>query len=133
MKLKLKEDPKEWRKITLMSAMALAVFSSLLRWRHKIPASVWVAVLALLAIVAIAAVAQPRWFRGYYRISNKLGFAISQFAGAVVLAVFFFVIITPLGLAMRLIGKDPLRLRRPNGASSHWSKVEGKPSLDRLF
>ena len=45
MKLKLKEDPKEWRKAAWMSALGLAVFSSLLRWRHKIPRRWWVSVL----------------------------------------------------------------------------------------
>ncbi|HTA31329.1 MAG TPA: SxtJ family membrane protein [Candidatus Cybelea sp.] len=133
MKLKLKEEPKEWRKAAWMSSLGMAVFSSLLRWRHVLPVSAWVLVLCALASLAVAAALRPRWFRGYYRFSARLGFAISQLAGRIVLALFFFIIVTPLGLVLRLLGKDPLRLRRPVGAASYWTEVRKKSSLDQMF
>jgi hypothetical protein len=133
MKLKLKDEPKEWRKAAWMSALGLALLSSLLRWRRVLPVAAWGLVLCLLAALAVAAALRPRWFRGYYRFSAKLGFALSQMAGRIVLALLFFIVVTPLGLVLRLLGKDPLRLRRPVGAESHWSEVRGKSSLDRLF
>jgi Saxitoxin biosynthesis operon protein SxtJ len=133
MKLKLKEDPKEWRKSALMSALGLAILSSVLRWRHVLPASAWKVILGFLAVVAITALSRPRVFRGYYRFSMKLGFGISRVIGYVTLAMFFFIVITPLGLLLRIFGKDPLRLRRPANAKSYWSPVRGKSSLDRLF
>jgi hypothetical protein len=133
MKLKLKEEPKEWRKAAWMSALGLALMSSLLRWRRVLPVGGWALVLCWLAALAVAAALRPRWFRGYYRFSAKLGFAISQTAGRVVLAFFFFLIITPLGLVLRMLGKDPLRLRRPAGAESYWSEVRQQSSLERLF
>jgi hypothetical protein len=133
MKLKLKEDPKEWRKAAWMSALGLAFLSSVLRWRRVLPMAAWGLILCLLAVLAVAAALRPRWFRGYYRFSAKLGFAISQMAGSVVLALFFIIVITPLGLAMRMLGKDPLRLRRPVGVESHWSEARRKSSLDKLF
>jgi hypothetical protein len=133
MKLTLKENPKEWRKAAWMSALGLAVFSSLLRWRRVLPVTAWGLVLGLLAVLAVAAALRPRWFRGYYRFSTKLGFAISQMAGYAVLALLFFIVVTPLGLVLRMLGKDPLRLRRPTGAESYWSEVRPKSSLERLF
>jgi hypothetical protein len=133
MKLKLKEEPKEWRKAAWMSALGLALLSSLLRWRRVLPVAAWEVVLCLLAALAVAAALRPRWFRGYYRFSAKVGFGLSQMAGGVVLALLFFIVITPLGLAMRMLGKDALRLRRPVGAESYWSEVRRKSSLDRLF
>ena len=133
MQLKLKEDPKEWRKAAWMSALGLAMLSSLLRWRRVLPVAAWGAVLGLLAVLAVAAALQPRWFRGYYRFSARLGFGLSQVAGNAVLALLFIIVVTPLGLAMRMLGKDPLRLRRPKGAESHWTEVRRKTSLDRLF
>jgi ABC-type uncharacterized transport system permease subunit len=54
-------------------------------------------------------------------------------AGYAVLALLFFIVITPLGLVLRMLGQDPLRLRRPAGAQSYWSEVRGQSSLDRLF
>jgi hypothetical protein len=133
MKLKLKDEPKEWRKAAWMSALGLAILSSLLRWRRVLPVAAWAAALCLLAALAVAAALRPRWFRGYYRFSTRAGFGLSQMAGRGVLAVFFFIVVTPLGLVMRLLGKDPLRLRRPARAENHWSDVRSQSSLDRLF
>jgi hypothetical protein len=133
MKLKLREEPKEWRKAAWMSALGLAILASLLRWRRLLPVAAWGLVLCLLAALALAAALRPRWFRGYYRFSAKLGFAISQMAGRVILAILFFVVVTPLGLVLLMLGKDPLRLRRPAGTESYWSEVRQKSSLERLF
>ena len=65
MKLKLKEDPKEWRKAALFGSLGLAGLSTLLRWRRILPVNGWVIALAILAFVALAACLCPRWFRGY--------------------------------------------------------------------
>jgi hypothetical protein len=133
MKLKLKEDPKEWRKAAWMSALGLALLSSLLRWRRRLPVPAWEMVLCLLAVLAVAAALRPRWFRGYYRFSARLGFALSQMAGYAVLALLFFLVVTPLGLVLRMLGKDPLRLRRPARAATYWTEVRQKSSLEQLF
>ncbi len=133
MKLKLKEEPKEWRKAACLSALGLAILSSLLCWRRVLPVAAWGVVLCLLAALAVAAALRPRWFRGYYRFSAKVGFGLSQMAGRTVLVLLFFIVVTPLGLAMRMLGKDPLRLRRPAGAESYWSEVRRQSTLDRLF
>jgi|SRR5665213_3262043 len=133
MKLIFKEDPKEWRKSALLTALGLAVLSSLLRWRKHLPANCWFALLALLAAVAIGAVLQPHWFRGWYRLSLRLGFYSSQFLGRGVLAIFFIFILTPLGLALRLIGKDLLQLKHPRDAKTYWHQARDCNPLDRLF
>lgn len=133
MKLNFKEDPKEWRKSALMSALALLILSSLLRWRKILPPNAWCVLLALLAIAAFSAVLKPRWFRGYYRLSLRLGFYSSQFIGRCVLSVLFILIVTPLGLVFRLAGKDPLQLKRPRSAASHWHEAKDCGPLDRLF
>ena len=133
MKLNYKEDPKEWRNSTLLTALGLAILLSLLRWRKHLPADVWHDLLALLAGVAICAVLQPRWFRGWYRLSLWLGFYSSQFIGRCVLILFFIFIITPLGLMLRLAGKDPLQLTRPNNPATYWRPAKACSPLDRLF
>lgn len=133
MKLTLKEDPREWRKAAWMSALGLAIFTSLLRWRRVLPATAWGLALCFLAALAVAAGVRPKWFRRYYRFSARMGFFVSRMAGYAVLALLFFVVVTPLGLILRLLGKDPLRLRRPTGAESYWTKVRQESSLERLF
>jgi hypothetical protein len=62
----------------------------------------------------------------------RLGFGISQIAGRFVLAAFFVVVITPVGIVRRALGKDPLRLRR-RAVKSYWTPAPLKTPLDRLF
>ncbi|MEI6192719.1 MAG: hypothetical protein WCS42_00140 [Verrucomicrobiota bacterium] len=133
MKLNFKEDPKEWRKSALLTALGLAIISSLLHWRKHLSVNVWCIVLAVLAIVAVCAVLQPRWFRGWYRLSLRLGFYSSQFMGRCVLLVFFIFILTPLGWILRVMGKDPLQFKHPPNATTYWHTAKESNPLDRLF
>jgi hypothetical protein len=133
MKLIYKEEPKEWRKSALLTALGLAILISLLRWRRHLPVNVWCALLALLGFVAIGALLRPRRFRGWYRLSLWLGFYSSQFIGRCVLVIFFIFILTPLGFVLRLMGKDPLQLRRPRKATTYWHEAKVGSPLDRLF
>jgi hypothetical protein len=133
MKLKLKEDPKEWRKQALLAALGLAILCSLLRWRRMLPQHVWLAVLAALGLVALGILLRPRWFRGYYRFSMRVGFAISQVIGFVALVLFFLFILTPVGWVLRFAGKDPLQLKRPADTTTFWRTTRDPGPLDRLF
>jgi multisubunit Na+/H+ antiporter MnhG subunit len=133
MKLIYKENPGEWRKSVLLPSLALAIISSLLRWRKHLPVNYWYALLAVLALVAICAVLQPRWFRGWYRLSLRLGFYSSQFIGRCVLLVFFIFVITPVGWILRLIGKDTLQLKRQPNATTYWHTAKECNPLDRMF
>ncbi len=133
MKLKLKEEPREWRKTVLLSVLGLALLSSVLRWRHVLTNKSWLIVLGVLALIAILACVAPRCFRGYYRVSMRLGFALSQVVARVVLVLLFVFVVTPLALVFKLTGKDALRLKRPTKASSYWVSARETSPLDRMF
>ncbi len=133
MKLRLQEDPKEWRKNTLLTAGGVAMLSSILRWRRHIPNPAWLGLLAAALLIAICAIAAPRWFRGYYRFSQRVGFHMARAMGAVILSLFFVFVITPMGLVLRAFGQDPLRLKRPAGEKSYWRPAPKSGPLDRLF
>jgi hypothetical protein len=133
MKPNLKDEPKEWRKCALMTALGLAILSSLLRWRHVLADKNWFALLTVFGVLAMGALWRPRWFRGYYRFSTKLGFAVSQFIGRLILVLFFFFILTPVGLILRLAGKDTLQLKSGGKTTSRWQTAKDYSPLDRLF
>ncbi|HEY5915376.1 MAG TPA: SxtJ family membrane protein [Verrucomicrobiae bacterium] len=133
MTLRLKEEPKEWRKSVLLTALGLALLGSILRWRRVLPGTAWLVTLATLAIIALTAVLAPRLFRGYYRLSMRLGFALSRVVAQVVLVLVFLFMITPLALVFRLLGKDTLRLKRQKGAASYWVLARETSPLDRMF
>lgn len=133
MKLKLKENPKEWRKAVWLSGLGLALLSSALRWRRLLPVSGWTVALAVVAVVMLCAWLRPSWFRGYYRFSSRLGYLISQLLAAVVLALLFVLVVTPLGLVLRLLGKDFLHLKTRRDAPTCWHPANESTPLDRLF
>jgi multisubunit Na+/H+ antiporter MnhG subunit len=133
MKLNLKDEPKEWRKSALLAAFGLALLSSVLRWRHVLANRSWLLALTVFALAALAALVQPRWFRGYHRFSMRVGFALSQFLGRILLLAFFLLILTPVGFILRLAGKDPLQLKRPSATATCWRPAKEPGPLDRLF
>ena len=133
MKVKLKEDPREWLKTTLLTALGLAFLSTVLRWRHILPMRYWAAVLVSTSVVALTACFRPHWYRAFYRISIRTGFHLSQAIAKVILALIFILLIAPLGLFLRLAGKDPLRLKGDRNASTYWHSAKEPSPLDRMF
>ena len=133
MKLILHEDPKQWRRSVLLTVLGLVSLSSLLRWRRILPVHEWQVVLACLGAVALAACVWPRWFRGYHRFSARTGWWLNRILSCILLSLIFFLIATPLGLLLRLFGKDLLQLKRPQDTATYWCAPRKDSSLDRLF
>jgi hypothetical protein len=133
MKIRYKEDPRAWRKSTLLSALGLLVLSSLLRWRHALTAGAWGVVLIVLAGLAFMVWVRPQSFRGYYRFSTWAGFWSSQWVARLVLILFFLMVIVPAALILRLLGKDSLHLKRLSTGATYWRPAKQGGSLDRLF
>jgi hypothetical protein len=67
----------------------------------------------------------------------KFAFALGWFNTRLFLGIVFYLIITPVGLVMRILRKDPLRLKFDRSAASYWTIRESKPvdqkRYERLF
>jgi hypothetical protein len=133
MKIQYQEDPREWRKSTLLTLLAVAVLSSFLRWRHILSTPSWLGVLGGAAFFALLACLIPKAFRGYYRFSTWAGYYSSQAVARVALVLLFVFLLIPLGLLFRVLGKDPLQLRRSPDRASYWCAAKAPGSLDRQF
>ena len=73
-----------------------------------------------------------RVFVGFSIITMPIGMAVNF----VVLAVFFFLVLTPVGIVCRLIGHDPLGIRPRDAAESYWlerRQVDDKKRYFRQF
>ena len=66
---------------------------------------------------------------------NKLWFKFGLFLGKIIspiiMAVIFFLVVTPIGLLMKLFGKDVLNLKLNKNKSSYWIKKIGPKSKMR--
>jgi hypothetical protein len=133
MNIRYKEDPRAWRNSVLFSLAPLIVLTALLRWKHFISHEAWLGATIALLLLGILAWAKPAWFRGFYRASTWAGFWSSQAVARVLLALLFVAIIIPVGVLLRLAGKDPLKLRRSQSLATYWRPARSDSSLDRLF
>jgi hypothetical protein len=68
-------------------------------------------------------------FRQLWSKWKALAARIGNFQGRIILTVFYFVFVTPLGLAVRLFS-DPLHIKRRPGGTFWQRKVQPDPSLD---
>jgi hypothetical protein len=80
---------------------------------------VWWLLAVALAFALVAYVAPS-----LYRVPNlwwfKLGNLLAAVIGPLAVAIVYVTTVVPIGLLMRALGKDPLRLRRDPAAASYW-------------
>lgn len=132
MQLRLKESPKEWLKFTAVVAVLAVGLASLLYRRQDLPAAALKSVLGTALATVVVCALRPRWFRGFYRCGMTASFHVGQLLGRVMLTLFFLFLLTPLGLLLRLLGKDLLQLKRRR-ADSYWQAAREWGPLDRMF
>ena len=68
----------------------------------------------------VIALAKPTILSPLNKLWTEFGLLIHKVINPVVMAVVYFVVVTPIGLLMRVFSKDPLRLRFEPLAKSYW-------------
>lgn len=76
--------------------------------------------LAVAAAFALVAAARPKLLATPNRLWTKLGLLLGGIVSPIALGVLYYLAFVPIGLAMRIAGKDPLRLKRDAAADSYW-------------
>jgi uncharacterized membrane protein len=133
MSLKLKEDPQEWMKFTAASAVSVGALTVLLWKRQIVSQTVLTFAMLLASAVLSICLVRPRWFRRAYRVGMTVSFHIGQVVGKIVLAVFFWLVLTPMSLLLRLCGKDLLAMRRRTESTTYWQPARISDQFDRQF
>jgi large-conductance mechanosensitive channel len=82
-----------------------------------------------ISVVFLAlALAAPRSLRKLKTGWLILGLLLGRIVNPIVLSIFFFLVVTPTAILMRLSGRDPLRLRRDPAATTYWEPKTGPES-----
>jgi hypothetical protein len=121
---KLKTDKARLRKFGLTMAAAFAVISLVifLRGRHSaMPLS------AVSLFFLLIGLSFPDWLKYIYIAWMKLAFVLSWVNTRVLLTLVFYLIFSPSGLVMRLLGIDLLKRRLDRSCDSYWVPLENKP------
>jgi hypothetical protein len=87
---------------------------------------------ALAAVLAAVALAAPWILLPFNRIWAKLAHRLGVATNFVLLGAFFFLVIWPFGIAMRLFGGDPMHRRPDADADSYWSPVKRQADAETL-
>ncbi len=95
---------------------AIIAILPLLRWSFEL--HWWALAVSLVFVVLAQFWTAPLAPLNYLWL--KLGLLLFHIISPIVLGLLFYLTVAPIGLLMRLFGKDPLRLRRNSDAKSYW-------------
>lgn len=120
----LKTSDRDLRKFGLMVGGVFVTLGLLFLFRHKTrtPYFVWPG-----ATLMLFGVILPRALKWIYITWMSVAFVLGFVMAHVILTLFFFLVITPIGLIARLAGKDFLSLKLDKAAKSYWIPREKKP------
>ena len=71
---------------------------------------------------------RPLWI-GWMCAAYPMGWIVSH----LLLAAIFYLVVTPVGIVMRLVGRDPLRRTMDRSASTYWIPHTSETDVSRYF
>lgn len=78
---------------------------------------------------AAAPMALKPLFVGWLYAAYPIGWVVSH----VILAALYYLVMTPMGLLMKVVGRDPLALRRDPKATTYWVERRKAPDSERYL
>ena len=109
-------------------AVAVAVLASILLWRDS---AAWPYVYAVAALFLLVGLVFPtllapiEWL--WMAFARVMGIIMTD----VVLGIAYYLMVTPIGLIMRLIGRDPLHRKFDKKSESYWRPVDPHGTASR--
>ena len=91
----------------------------------------WMIVLA--GVIAIITLTRAEWLAPAKHAWMKFGELLNKVVSPVVMGVIFFVIFTPVGMLMRLAGRDALSLRLDKTLPTYWVRRDPPGPADDSF
>ncbi|MBL7219032.1 MAG: hypothetical protein ISS69_02885 [Phycisphaerae bacterium] len=84
------------------------------------------------ASVAAMGLARPPSVRGIYLCLSYLTAPIGIGVSLIVLGIIYYFVVTPIGVIMGLLGRDPMQRRRDPETETYWQRRKATPP-DRYF
>lgn len=122
-------SPSMQRWFGLSLAGLLLIFAFLLR-HTSINIAIFLSVVAALSVMVYYSLPATQYYiiRAWQRLTHPLAWAVSH----ALLATVFFLVVFPMGMIARMIGYDPLRLRRRD-SSTNWTERRSQDDVSRYF
>src|SRR5690349_2386018 len=90
---------------------------------HQQPVRWWSFCIA--AAFLVTAALRPVLLSALNKLWYRIGIAMGRVVSPIALGIVFYGVIAPLGWSLKVLGKDPLRLKRDAKASTYW--IERQP------
>ena len=113
----IKTGKKNLRNFGLIFAFLLTLIASYLLWRGKDNAEI---LFILSAVFLLSSLALPKILIPIYKPWMFIALAIGWFITRIIIIVLFYVVVTPIGVIMRLVKKDFLSLEFNDNIDSYW-------------
>ena len=117
------------RSFGVMFGCIFVIIAALLRLRDE-PQKIQFLLLALSFLTFLISFTRPRLLSTPNKLWMKFSLLLARFVSPIILGVLFYVLISPLALALRLFGLDELRLKTKNLATNWQSRKIDGYSLD---
>lgn len=123
-------EGKQARRLATLLSVLLLFLALLAAWHgHARRAGLCAGGAAAVLVVRFAAF--PLWLR-FFALWMRLAEVLGWFWTGAILTLLYYVVITPVGLIFRIVGRDALDLKFRDGRSSYWiAKDPVESTLDR--
>ena len=122
---KIKSGTKELRQFGITMAVVLSLIGCWAWWKE----SQWYGYLFIAAAALLApAVFVPGLLKPLHRFWMTLGLCMGWVVTGLLMIVLFYLVVTPVGLLMRLCGRDPLKRSFDGEAESYWIPRDAGPA-----
>ncbi len=133
---KLKEDKSTLRKFAITIASALCIIGALVFFlgsRAETAFWLW----GFGSSILILGITVPNVLKPFHLLWMTLAFVLGWFVSRLILSIVFYLVMTPIGLVMKIIGKDLINQKLEKNNLSYWIKrdpVNRNPeSYEKLF
>lgn len=102
-------------------AVALAIIASILLWKDR---SAWPYLYGIAGFFLVAGLAFPRLLAPIEWLWMKFARIMGIITTSIILSVAYYFVVTPIGIIMKIAGRDPLHRRFDRRAKSYWIPVD---------
>ena len=131
--INIKPTEKQLNDFGTASAIMLAVIAVLLHWLKGLSGNWALFICALGLLIYLLSRINTHLVRPVYLGLILITFPIGWIISFIVMAVFYFLILTPVGILFKLIKRDPLHRTFDRTADSYWVPHRTADSVKRYF
>ena len=130
----MKTDAKELRKFSIILFLGFGILGLLVFWRKGEAGLILCGVALALLLCGLT---RPQFlvypYKGWMALSSILGFLMTH----VILSLMYYIVFTPIGIVMRIFGRDILNKQFNRNEKTYWIKREqnvfGKERYEKMF